>query len=135
MEPLGLCASDRYRHGAGVCIDGSGDRASHPPESEEYFRADVSGYDNGDHESVVASSVTNLRQDLSRIATRGLSSVYDPTPAALTGRPAAPSMPAAPTPSPMTNPVPQADPPAAQPIANGPPADWTATSLTIQVAP
>lgn len=94
--------------------------------------------------SVVTTSLSHLRRDLSRIATRGLSSVYDPTPAALTGQPAAPP----------------AQTPAAQPSAHVPPqlpantkgspaiapstaqtsglasgADWTATSLTIEVAP
>ncbi len=94
--------------------------------------------------SVVTSSVTNLRQDLSRIATRGLSSVYDPTPAALTSQPAAPPTQAPDAPAPL--------PPLAQPQTNTPlapavaqatapagqaasAADWTAASLTIQVEP
>lgn len=88
--------------------------------------------------SVVSSSITNLRQDLSRIAARGLSSIYDPTPAALTGQPGTPSAPppaaATPAPGPDLTPQVSAAPPA-QPIADTPAADWTATSLTIQVAP
>jgi len=92
--------------------------------------------------SVVAASVTNLRQDLSRIATRGLSSVYDPTPAALTGQPAAPSLPTPPISAPPalqaqtdTAPAPTAGHPAAQAEPAGLAADWTAASVTIQVEP
>ena len=94
--------------------------------------------------SVVTSSVANLREDLSRIATRGLSSVYDPTPAALTGQPAAPSghIPTAviPAPSPSqpqtdTHLAPATPQSTAQTSAVAPAADWTATSLTIEVAP
>ena len=94
--------------------------------------------------SVVTSSVTNLRQDLSRIATRGLSSVYDPTPAALTSQPAAPPTQAPDAPAPLPPPaqpqtnthltpaVAQATAPAGQAASA---ADWTAASLTIQVEP
>lgn len=94
--------------------------------------------------SIVTTSVTNLREDLSRIATRGLSSVYDPTPAALTSHPAAPSspMPTAPTavpsspqPPTSTNLSPGVAQSTTQTSAVAPAADWTATSLTIEVAP
>jgi hypothetical protein len=94
--------------------------------------------------SIVTTSVTNLRQDLSRIATRGLSSVYDPTPAALTSQPAAPStqtptvptaVPSSPQPPASTNLSPGIAQSTAQTSVLAPAADWTATSLTIEVAP
>lgn len=94
--------------------------------------------------SAVTSSVTSLRQDLSRIATRGLSSVYDPTPAALTGQPAAPpaKTPESAVPLPhLAQPQTDAHSASATAHATAPAAqsastaDWTATSLTIQVEP
>ena len=98
--------------------------------------------------AVVSEQVMNLRHDLGKVATRGLSSVYDLTPAALTNQPptaqaaqpAAPSTPpptvscrrhslwGASTPSVTTQPT-------AQTVAAVSSADWTATSLTIQVDP
>jgi hypothetical protein len=105
--------------------------------------------------SVVASSVGDLRRDLSQIATRGLSSIYDPTPAALTtptasvapAQPAAPPVPSPPSlpsvppaaaippqPAPVP-PQPAATAPPAQTVSNSTAADWTAASLTIEVAP
>ncbi|MFO0719386.1 MAG: caspase family protein [Nitrospira sp.] len=94
--------------------------------------------------SILSSSMTHLRQDLSRIATRGLSSVYDPTPAALTNQPSTPptQTPTAPTPGPSSpqppvsqNLSPPIAPSTAQASAVAQAADWTATSLTIEVAP
>lgn len=94
--------------------------------------------------SVVTSSVISLRQDLSRIATRGLASVYDPTPAALTNHPAAPSVqtPEAPAPLPQlsqpqmqAHPAPTGAPSTAPATQAASTADWSAASLTIQVEP
>jgi hypothetical protein len=105
--------------------------------------------------SVVASSVGDLRRDLSKIATRGLSSIYDTTPAALTtptvsvpsAQPAAPPAPPSAASSPVPPaagipsqpaPVPPQPPttvPAALTVSSATAADWTAASLTIEVAP
>ncbi len=93
--------------------------------------------------SAVAASVTNLRHDLAKIATRGLSSIYDPTPAALTAPvssqpvpetpvPAPPNVPPQPTPG---NAPPTAAPPAIQATTVTTAPDWTAATLTIEVAP
>ena len=94
--------------------------------------------------SVVTTKVTNLRQDLSRIATRGLASVYDTTPAALTSQSAVASTPA-PTAQPpahlesrppaSTNVSPAIAQSTAQTSDLASAADWTAASLTIEVAP
>lgn len=94
--------------------------------------------------SIVSKGVSDLRHDLGNVATRGLSSIYDPTPAALTTQPSTtptptsaappavslPSQPAADTikSSPVTQ-------PSAQTVAAVHPTDWTATSLTIQIEP
>ncbi len=98
--------------------------------------------------SVVSEQVMNLRLDLGQVAIRGLSSVYDLTPAALTNQPptAQAAHPAAPpTPPPTASlPPPQSmgastpsvtAQPTAQTVSTVPSADWTATSLTIQVEP
>ena len=98
--------------------------------------------------SVVSEQVMNLRQDLGKVATRGLSSVYDLTPAALTNQPSAAqaAQPVAPPAPPPTVSLPAlqsmgASPPSvttqptAQTVAAVSSSDWTATSLTIQVDP
>ena len=94
--------------------------------------------------SVVTSSVTSLRQDLSRIATRGLSSIYDPTPAALTNQPTTPpaqtstaptAVPSSPQPPATATLSPATAQSTAQTSALASTADWTATSLTIEVTP
>ena len=96
--------------------------------------------------SVVAKEVMDLRRDLSKVASRGLTPIYDPTPAALTNQPPpAPDLPQPPAP-PVGVPPPQqqameaSKPPApvhpvTQTVAAVPSSDWTATSLTIQVEP
>jgi hypothetical protein len=93
--------------------------------------------------SAVSTGVTNLRQELTTVATRGLTSIYDPTPAALTGQAtAAPAQQPTPPPSaPLSSQSPDktfsAGPAqaTAQSSAAASAADWTATSLTIQVEP
>jgi hypothetical protein len=98
--------------------------------------------------AIVSEQVMNLRHDLGKVATRGLSSVYDLTPAALTNQPptAQAVQPAAPPTPPPTVPLPPpqsmgASTPSittqatAQTVAAVSSADWTATSLTIQVEP
>lgn len=92
----------------------------------------------------VPTEVKHLRHDLAKVATRGLSSVYDTTPAALTT-----PTPARPSPQAVTPPVsaaPQEAPhsatsssglvhPATQTVPAAASADWAAASLTIQVEP
>jgi hypothetical protein len=97
--------------------------------------------------AVVSEQVINLRHDLGKVATRGLSSVYDLTPAALTTQPpsAQAAQPAAPpAPAPTVSVPPQQSMGASTPAvttqpagqtAAVPAADWTAASLTIQVEP
>jgi hypothetical protein len=94
--------------------------------------------------SAVSTGVNNLRHDLAHVATRGLTSIYDPTPAALRAQAptAAAAQPTAPPPAPLP-PQPPANttlsPAIAQSTAQAsavtPAADWTATSLMIEVVP
>ncbi len=101
--------------------------------------------------SAVAASVGSLRQDLAKMATRGLVKVYDPTPAVpTTPVPDSGQVATAPTPIPTSPPAqsgsasamspdgqtpetPLSVIPAEPPMANQIAPDWTATSLTIMV--
>jgi hypothetical protein len=98
--------------------------------------------------SIVSKGVSDLRHDLGNIATRGLSSIYDPTPAALTTQAPTTVPPStAPPAVPPTASLPAQQPPGGQATAHAPvqsltqtvtavpSADWTATSLMIEVAP
>jgi len=83
----------------------------------------------------VAAGIGTIRQDLAKIATRGIVTVYDPSshvpgaPIVDQPEPSASAMPAPPDPVAVTPPVPSSE--IAVPTA--PAADWAATSVTILV--
>jgi hypothetical protein len=72
----------------------------------------------------VAASIGTIRQDLAKIATRGIVTVYDPT----SHVPGAPIV-DQPEPSSSVTPAPASEPA----VPTAPAADWAATSVTILV--
>jgi hypothetical protein len=83
----------------------------------------------------VAASIGTIRQDLAKIATRGIVTVYDPTshvpgaPIADQPEPSSSVAPAPAAPVAQTPPVPASEPA----VPTSPAADWAATSVTILV--
>jgi hypothetical protein len=83
----------------------------------------------------VAASIGTIRQDLAKIATRGIVTVYDPTshvpgsPVIDQPEPSSPVMPPPAVPADQTSPVPSSEPA----VPTSPAADWAATSVTILV--
>jgi hypothetical protein len=82
----------------------------------------------------VAAGIGTIRQDLAKIATRGIVTVYDPTShvpgSPIVDQPEPSSVTSAPTaPAAVTPPAPASEPA----VPTSPAADWAATSVTILV--